>query len=326
MAQSNYNYPHQASYSYNASLSSIVSAEGLQSCSEQVFNPYNYNSHLGYTWNHPGFVWHHQQQNPVVPPYSSNLYCENYVSSNTKILEDVDPSANILKLPKLTNSQEQWLNHVKQCKMDQIFVNQFIHSKLAGVHRDTQNSIHGNTVSEPRDDSDTSQLNAAKNIRRKNKREWIQRKKKRLVEEEKEVLERRAEKHRAIDERLEVLRQQDCKKKLNNASQQEAGRLLKDIMSKQSETQELLQLLKSVQELRTIRARSLESTYGLNASTDDTTHFDNVTNRLEIVVKKKAMDYEKDLAVQPIENVTQPHDEVKKQWEKYYIRNNVPMT
>ena len=67
---------------------------------------------------------------------------------------------------------------------------------------------------EPRDDSDTSQLHAAKNIRRKNKREWIQRKKKRLVEEEKEVLERRAEKHRAIDERLEVLRQQDCKKKL----------------------------------------------------------------------------------------------------------------
>ena len=151
MAQSNYNNPHQASaFSYNASHSSFVPAEGgLQSGSDPFLNPNNYHSHLGCVWN-PDLIWNHQYQNQVVPPYSSNLYCENSVASATKIEEGMHPSTNISKLPKLTKSQEQWLSHVKQCKMDQKFVNQFIHSKLVRAHQETlseNNSTCGKIVS-----------------------------------------------------------------------------------------------------------------------------------------------------------------------------------
>ena len=58
------------------------------------------------------------------------------------------------------------------------------------------------------------QLNQTKFVKRKNKREWIQRKKKRLVEEEQEILARRAEKSRLIDENLEKIRMEELRTKL----------------------------------------------------------------------------------------------------------------
>ena len=47
-------------------------------------------------------------------------------------------------------------------------------------------------------------------------------------------------------------------------------------LSQQNEIRQLLKLLKSLEELRRVRARSLESTHGLNPSSKDIEYFHNV--------------------------------------------------
>lgn len=123
MAHSNYNYPHHPSFAYNASnASSFFRNFGADF---QSFDPY-----FTPVWN--------QHQNQV----SSNVY-----SVNPNITEP-SPSSSSVTIEKLTQSQEQWLSHVKQRKSDESFVNQFIHSKLTQIGEESTLS-RSNSVNNP---------------------------------------------------------------------------------------------------------------------------------------------------------------------------------
>lgn len=152
-------------------------------------------------------------------------------------------------------------------------------------------------------DRTNSRKTQEKILKRKVKREWIKRKKERQKKEGEETMQRREQLNMLIDDERDIIRRNELLRKTVRKSEKEkknscvcvyifqnlsficlfflqhqeakleADVVLSEIRRKRSEVTRISQVLNSLRELRSLRARSLESRCALFSKQEDTDNF-----------------------------------------------------
>jgi len=154
--------------------------------------------------------------------------------------------------------------------------------------------------------------------KRKRKREWIKRRKLNLKQEAEEAIAKRSEMTREIDDKREMIRQKHAGKIRDLETRREAELVLSEVRRKQNEANRLTMLLKSLKELRRLRAGSSN-----NNSDKDNADFNNTIDGLEKLIAKQVIVYGKEEETLKIMMDTQEKkepDNNRKQWNKYLVR------
>ncbi|XP_057367467.1 uncharacterized protein LOC130688498 isoform X1 [Daphnia carinata] len=163
--------------------------------------------------------------------------------------------------------------------------------------------------------------------KRKEKRKWMKRKKERRRKETEKAIHRREELNVIIDEQRDIIRRNELQRKKQQEARREADGFFSETRRKQSEVKRLGQLLNSLKELRSLRARSLESRCALFSKQEDTDHFNKTLDYLDLLLKNKSTEYEEEeqslKLIMTDRPGTKSQDAIQKLWCMYTRKGSI---
>ncbi|KAI9555826.1 hypothetical protein GHT06_018342 [Daphnia sinensis] len=264
-------------------------------------------------------------------PHSNTSY---QTSSSFKLPWEINSEVNSHSLPVAAERQREWLIISNQRKLDQDFLNSFVQTRMVSRSQSPLIKISRLGYSTKETEMLTSHLKVAEQLsesyqtpegehnlgqikerieineqmihystskriqekmdKRKEKRKWIKRKKERRRKETEKAIHRREELSIIIDEQRDIFRRNELQCKKQQGARRTIEGLLSETRRKQSEIKRLRKLFNTLKELRSLRARSLESRCALFSQQEDTDHFNNTLDQLDSVLKSKSAEYEEE--------------------------------
>ncbi|XP_032781511.2 programmed cell death protein 7-like [Daphnia magna] len=196
-----------------------------------------------------------------------------------------------------------------------------------GEHNPWQMKERPEFINEQITQYSTSKETNEKINKRKEKRKWIKRKKERKRKETETAKHRREELNIIIDKQRDIIRRSELQRKKHQEARREVDGFFSEIRRKQSEVKRIRQLFKSLRELRSLRARSLESRCALFSKQEDTDQFNNTLDQLDLFIKNKSADYEEEEKSSKLVMNDQPgtksQDAIQKLWSTYTRKGSI---